>query len=78
MSSEYNYKKALQYQGKKVMNRILSNSYLDNSIAVMLDLEGTSSDINSESASIFIKELDTIRKILGAKYCYLLIVDLLI
>jgi hypothetical protein len=71
MSSEYNYKKALQYQGKKVMNRILSNSYLDNSIAVMLDLEGTSNDINSESASIFIKELDTIRKILGAKYCYI-------
>ncbi len=77
-SSEYRKKKFYQRRAEKAFKEKLaldkiSDSKEINSIAIMLDLERTSDDIDMESASIFVRELDTIRKKFNAKYCYICI-----
>lgn len=77
-SSEYRKKKFYQKQAEKKfkgnMAKVhLSHSGSSKSIAIMLDLEHTSNDIEIGSASIFIRELNIIRRKLNAKYCYICI-----
>ncbi len=80
--SEYRRKKFLKNHGGKKTN-VLNGHYenlilLDNlspkrpkAIAVMLDLDGTSTDIDDEGAMMFIGQLETLRKKFEASDCYI-------
>lgn len=75
-SSEYREKKFYQRQAEESFKKNLVDvSSLETgslkSIAIMLDLEHTSNDIEIQSASIFVRELEELRKKFGAKYCYI-------
>lgn len=77
-SSEYRKKKFYQKKAEKAfkenMAKVrLSNNESSKSIAIMLDLEYTSNDIEIESASIFVRELNVLRRKFNAKYCYICI-----
>ena len=77
-SSEYRKKKLYQRKAEKDFKESmasvrLSSNDTSKSIAIMLDLEHTSSDIEIESASIFVRELEILRKKFNAKYCYICI-----
>lgn len=77
-SSEYRKKKFYQRKAEKAFKESMASMRLRNSdsaksIAIMLDLEHTSNDIEIGSASIFVRELNVLRRKLNAKYCYICI-----
>ncbi len=81
--SEYQRKKFLERHGNKKTSSPLSDSFDINlslidlsperskAIAVMLDLDGTSTDIDDEGAIMFVRQLDTLRKKFEAETCYI-------
>lgn len=77
-SSEYRKKKFYQKRAEKAFKENMANVRLSNndsskSIAIMLDLEHTSNDIDIGSASIFVREVEVIRRKFNAKCCYICI-----
>ena len=71
-------KKALKIFGKEqleVFPSVLTSSRVSvpKSIAIMLDLDGTSNHIDAETAEIFIKQVDTLRKQFGGEKAFICI-----
>lgn len=75
--SEYRKKKFYQNQEIRAIKKRTENAFFRNvnnrSMAVMLDLDGVSDDIDLAGASIFVRELNILRRKFNAKYCYICI-----
>lgn len=82
--SEYRRKKFLENHGEKNSSNQSNRSYEDlnlslenlspkryKAIAIMLDLDGTSTDITDDVAEMFMEQLDTLRKKFQAEVCYI-------
>lgn len=64
-----------QMDGAPLFPRVLQSDYVVNpkSIAIMLDLDGTSDWCDKSTAEIFIKQVDTLRKQFGGQKAYICI-----